>query len=114
MPNPTQKIMAWLRSKENSTLNITKEEDGDQDKIELLFERVDFVEHHDPGDYLAKQALLLHGRGETMTDFGQKPLPGGIFEIALNGKWSAEVKDSSLHLSTDRGAYKIVATAKNN
>ncbi len=101
------KINEWLNLNINNLLTIKKEEDGDIDLAELKLEKIDLVQQKGHENYLSPQALLLSGKGSVITDIGKAPLPYDVFEIPLTDQWSAEIENSTLHLSTERGIYVI-------
>lgn len=107
MKQSPENIRAWLEAHKDQVLKIEKEEDGDLDQATIRLQDVEYVEHHDTDDYLSDQALLLKGEGTVRAAEGEAKLPAGIYEIALTDQWFSASDDQSLHLSTERGSYRI-------
>lgn len=107
MQQSPEKLKTWLEAHKDQVLKIQKEEDDDLDQATIKLQEVEYAEHHDTDDYLAVQALLLKGEGTVLAGEGEAKLPAGIYEIALTDQWFSASDDKSLHLSTERGSYRI-------
>lgn len=107
MQQSTETIRRWFDRHRQKELWIRKEEGGDLDVSRLRLEDVEFVQHQDAEGYLSAQAVLVKGDGTIAAADGEQPLPGRTFEIALTDRWFSAADDSSLHLSTERGSYRI-------
>lgn len=93
---------------------IIKEEDGDQDRIRLQLQRISLGEnrYQDPDDYVAKQALLLHGEGVVMQDEHQARLPQNVYEIPITENMKISQSINALTLQSDRALYHIHSNQK--
>lgn len=104
---PPEQILSWFAEHQDQKLRIEKSEDGDLDVCTIKLEAIQVVEHRDAEGYLSPQALLLKGKGTVNTAQGKEPLPGEGFEIPLTGRWCSAADRRTLHLSTERGSYRI-------
>lgn len=105
-------ITAWLQIHANQPLLIQKEEEGDIDQVEFQLEEttIGSLDQQDPDDYVANQALLLHGTGEVITEGHRSHLPQNVYEIPFDGQWGVDISEGRLMIKTDRGAYIIQPT----
>ncbi|MGO4790629.1 hypothetical protein AB4124_24740 [Paenibacillus sp. 2KB_20] len=113
MMNPSiEEVTHWLQSKSNHTLHISKQEEKDQDQIEIQLERFEHQQHQEQSidGYGDRHALLLHGPGVVITAGHEAPLPSNSFVIGLDGLTAADIQDRQVVLTTDRGTYSITAT----
>ncbi|MGV2686151.1 hypothetical protein GNF82_17705 [Clostridium perfringens] len=96
----------------DQTLHISKQEEKDQDQIEIQLERFEHQQHQEQSidGYGDHHALLLHGPGVVITAGHEAPLPSNSFVIGLDGLTAADIQDRQVGLTTDRGTYSITAT----
>src|SRR5690606_36692269 len=104
-----EQILSWFAEHQYQKVRSENTDDGDVDVCNIKLEAIQVVEHRDAEGYLSPQALLLKGKGTVNTAQGNEPLPGEGFEIPLTGRWCSAADRRTLHLSTERGSYRIVS-----
>ncbi|MFC4103373.1 hypothetical protein [Paenibacillus xanthanilyticus] len=99
----------WLEDHKFKPLLIQKEEQGDLDRVMIHLTGVDYrPQQEGDDDYTNSSSLLLRGEGVVLTDAEQSPLPGGVFEIPLEGLKKVETDGPRALLQTERGVYHII------
>lgn len=105
----SQELYAWFEQHTGQTLTIDKEEGGDRDRVRLTLERVERTEREElADDYLLQRSVRLIGAG-TIHNPGEDPveLPGGGYEIGLDGLVSQTESAGGVTIKTKRAAYRI-------
>ncbi|WP_052339656.1 hypothetical protein [Gorillibacterium massiliense] len=102
-------ITNWLESCVGRTLNITKEETGDEDRIKLQLDKVVVSVRNEshPDDYVAEHSILLQGQGTMYGGEEVAPLPRNVYEIPYDETITHENDDTGIRISTDRAVYRI-------
>jgi hypothetical protein len=107
MENTLQSVVDWLRTQENRSLTIRKEEEGHTDTIDLELQEVQIRERQPYDDYIAEDAILLRGEGRLHNGEELVPLPGDSFEIPITDRLEYVRDSGRTTIRTDRAVYDI-------
>lgn len=104
-----EQVTGWLESHLHHSLRITKQEDGDIDRIQLHLNRVSIghLQQKDPEGYVAKDAVLLHGEGTIQSDQGQAHVPLNVYEIPWTEQVQLKKDDQHMVIETERATYTL-------
>lgn len=101
------RLAQWFDAHLAEEISIHKHEDGDLDHAKLFLRKVGLAHQRDPENYVAEQALILHGEGMLETATERLPIPLDMYEIPIDSNASFEQEGDSLLIATKRAKYRV-------
>jgi hypothetical protein len=114
MEETIRRVTEWLKRHENRPITIRKQEDGDEDRVELRFQSAEVQERRTMtgDDYIDGKTILLHGQGSIQTDTEKADLPDDVYEIPLEPELDSTESGDRLQVQTGRGNYTLTAASE--
>lgn len=106
-PKDIESVQQTLSKWGGQRIIITKEENGDVDQTMLDLEQVELEETSPLDDYRADHSIQLIGKGQTVFEDHQEPLPYQTFDIPVENITNISVDQGRIIIRSDRGIYTI-------